>query len=108
MYLEDLLIYSNFQGGHTRNLRRMLQSLKDEQCFVGKGKYELMRSETEPFGLKVGRNGIRVGVERENLVKDCPQPKSISELRRFAGILQFFWRSIHKFSEIAALLTNLT
>lgn len=108
VYLDDLLIYSNSKEEHIRHLRLVLQRLKDNQLFLGKNKYELMTSETEFLGLRVGRNGISIGEDRKKLVKDWPRPKSISELRSFVELLQFFRRFIHQFSEIAAPLTNLT
>lgn len=67
-----------------------------------------MITETEFLGLQIGTSGIRVGEDRKRIVKDWLKPATIAELRGFVGLLQFFCRFIHEFSDVATPLTNLT
>lgn len=108
VYLDDILIYSNSREDHLKHLRIVLQRLKDNSLYVEKSKYESMTDKTEFLGLQVGKKGIRVSDERKRVVQDWPTPQTISELRSLIGLLQFFRRFIHGFSETAAPLTNLT
>ena len=67
-----------------------------------------MTGETEFLGMLVGREGIRVNPEKVHVVQTWPRPTSLTELRAFIGLLQFFRSFMRGFSDIAALLTSLT
>lgn len=108
IYLDDILIYSDNREDHFKHLRIVLERLKENQLYVGKSKCEIMTEETEFLGLKVGKDGIKIGKERKKLVRDWPKPTNISELRGFIGLLQFFRRFIRNFSALAAPITHLT
>lgn len=108
IYLDDILIFSESREEHLHHLRIVLSRLRDHQLYVGKTKYELMTQETEFLGLIVGRTGVRIGDDRKKLIQEWPIPKSITELRSFLGLVQFFRRFIKDFSKTAAPLTNLT
>lgn len=108
VYMDDILIFSESRDDHLKHLRIVLSRLRDHQLYVGRQKYELMTEETEFLGLIVGREGVRIGDDRKQLVKDWPIPKTTTELRSFLGLVQFFRRFIQDFSRIAAPLTNLT
>eukprot|EP00171_Calliarthron_tuberculosum_P001356 IDg1356t1 len=58
--------------------------------------------------MVVSEDGMKVGDDRVKIVRHWPKPTSLTELRSFVGLLQFFRIFIHDFSRIAAPLTNLT
>ncbi len=51
---------------------------------------------------------ISVGKDRKEIIRSWPKPKTLTDLRGFIGLFQFFPRFIKQFSKIAAPLTNLT
>lgn len=102
IYPDDIL------EDHLRHLRLVLTSLRENELYVGRKKYELMCDETEFLGLIVGKSGIKIGDDRKTLIRDRPTPTNITELRSLLRLAQFFRRFIREFSKIAAPLTNLT
>lgn len=60
------------------------------------------------LGLIVGRSGLKVNPETASVIKLWPFPRTITELRRFIGLLQFFRYFIKYFPKTAAPLTALT
>lgn len=113
IYLDDILIFSDSREEHLDHLHLLLTTSetsrpREHKLYVGQKKCELMKEETEFLGLVVGRRGIKIREERKKLIKDWPTPKSLTELRSFLGLVQFFRRFIKNFSGIAAPLTNLT
>lgn len=68
----------------------------------------MTQTETEFLGLIVGIDGIKIGKEREKVVRDWANLSTITELRGFVGLLQFFHRLIRNSLDMAAPLTNLT
>jgi hypothetical protein len=67
-----------------------------------------MSTEMEFFGFIVGREGLRMDPTNIKVLEDWPRPESVTEVRSFLGLVQFFRRFISRFSEIAAPLTDLT
>lgn len=57
--------------------------------------------------LHIGTSGICAGKDRKRIVNDWPKPTTVSELRGYIRLLQYFCRFIYKFLDIATPLTNL-
>ncbi len=67
-----------------------------------------MKPEISFLGMMVGRRGIEVDPENVDSLQNWPKPMTLTDLRSFLGLLQFFRRFIEDFSKLAAPLTNLT
>lgn len=108
VYLDDLLIYSNSPEDHLIHLETVLSRLQKHDLYVNITKCDIASSDTEFLGLNVGIKGVSISLDRKKVVADWPTPKSLTELRSFLGLLQFFRRFIRNFSHLAAPLTDLT
>ena len=108
VYMDDLLIFSRNEEEHLKHLVIVLSRLQEETLFVSPKKCEFMTEETEFLGMLVSKDGISVNPEKVDVVKTWPRPSSLTELRSFVGLLQFFRRFIRGFSAIAAPITALT
>lgn len=108
VYIDDLLIFSKTKEEHLKHLELVLERLEEHELYIGKNKCAFMQESVEFLGLKISKNGISIEEDKKKAIKDWPKPSSISEIRSFIGLLQFFRRFIRRFSEIAAPLTNLT
>lgn len=108
IYLDDILIYSNSIQDHIRDFRLALQRLEDNDLYVGKSKYKLMTTKRKFLGLHVGRIGISVGADRNQIIREWPRPKNLTKLRSSIGLLQFLRRLNQDFARVATPLTNLT
>ena len=108
VYMDDLLIFSKDEKSHFEHLNIVLSRLADHKLYVSSKKCEFMKAEINFLGLIVGKNGVRVDPKKVEVLKNWRKPKSLTEVRSFMGLLQFFRRFIKDFSKLAAPLTNLT
>ena len=102
VYMDEFLIFSRNDEDHLKQMEIVLSSLKAENLFLSRNKCAFMKEETEFLGIIVSKNGISVNRVKVAVMKSCPRPASLKELRRFVGLLQSFRRFIKGFSEIAA------
>lgn len=49
-----------------------------------------MEEKAELLGLVIGRNGIQVNPDKDDVVRSWPRPKSLTYLTSFVGLLQCF------------------
>lgn len=89
-YIDDILLCAENEENHKNLLHQVLQrldqcgvSLNIEKCEFGKEKINFL-------GYEVTANGIRPTQERINAISTYPKPKTIIELRRFLGMLNFY------------------
>ncbi len=108
VYMDDLLIFSKDEKSHLEHLRTVLSRLKDHKLYVSPKKCEFMKSEISFLGMIVGKGGTKVDPKKVEVLREWPTPKTLTDVRSFMGLLQFFRRFIKDFSKLATPLTNLT
>ncbi len=67
-----------------------------------------MKSEIEFLGMIVGNNEIKVDDRKIEAIRELPKSKTITDVRSFLELAQFFRRFVSEFSRVAYPLTNLT
>ncbi len=108
VYMDDLLIFSKDQKSHIKHLKKVLSRLEEHKLYVSPKKCEFMKSEISFFGMIVGRRGTKVDSKKVEVLKNWPTQKTLTDVRSFMGLLQFFRRFIKDFSKIATPSTNLS
>ena len=71
-------------------------------------KCEFYQTEVEYLGFDVGPYGVKPSIAKVKAVAEWPTPKSVKDVRSFLGLASLYRKFIHRFSEIATPLTNLT
>jgi hypothetical protein len=107
VYLDDILVYSKTPEEHMVHLREVLTRLRQHQLFIKLSKCEFSKPELRFLGHVVGRNGISVDPQKTVAVREFPRPCTVSELRSFLGMANYFRRFVPHFSTLVAPLTGL-
>jgi Reverse transcriptase (RNA-dependent DNA polymerase)/RNase H-like domain found in reverse transcriptase len=108
VYMDDLQVFSKNEEDHLKHLNTVLRRLKEHELYVSTNKCVFMSTEMEFLSYIVGGEGLRMDPTKIKIIEDWPRPESVTEVRSFLGLVQFFRFFISRFSEIAAPLTNLT
>lgn len=107
IYLDDILVYSRTPEEHLRHVRLVLERLRAAKLFAKKEKCTFAAAEVEFLGHVVSQDGIKMDGAKVKAIVDWPQPMTVTDLRSFLGLANFYRRYIRDFSAIAAPLTEL-
>ncbi|XP_015967212.1 uncharacterized mitochondrial protein AtMg00860-like [Arachis duranensis] len=90
------------------HLRIVLQILKERKLYAKLSKYEFWKEEVKFLGHVVSKGGIVVDPSKDEVVMEWERPTSVTEVRSFLGLVGYYRRFIHGFSQIALPMTKLT
>ena len=107
-YIDDLLcITKESLEDHLAKLRLVLQRLQDANLKVNARKSNFCAIETEYLGYILTRDGIKPQPKKVQSILALTPPKSVRELRRFLGMVQYYRDLWARRSEMLAPLTSL-
>lgn len=93
-YLDDILVFSKDIHQHQQHLRQLFERLVKYGVLLNTSKCIFGQSEVKFLGYKVSASGIQPLDYKVQAIRDFPLPKTVKELRRFLGMLNFYRRFI--------------
>ena len=90
VFIDDILVYSRSEEEHEQHLRIVLQILRENQLYAKASKCEFWLNEVKFLGHVVSKNGIVVDPTKVEAVLDWRQPKTMSEIRSFLGLADYY------------------
>ena len=106
VYFDDILIYSQSKEEHLAHLRQVLLTLREAKLYVNLKKCSFMQPHVLFLGFIVSEHGISADPEKIRVIREWPEPQSITETRSFHGLASFYRRFIRGFSTIMAPITE--
>jgi hypothetical protein len=107
-YLDDLLcITKDDLEDHLAKLKLVLQRLQDANLKINARKSNFCAIETEYLGYILTREGIKPQPKKVQSILALVPPKSVKDLRRFLGMVQYYQDIWARRSEMLAPLTSL-
>lgn len=107
-FLDDILIFSRTEEEHMQHLRTVLTRLRDQELYVKPSKCAFLQREVSFLGHRIGADGLRVAPDKIGAVQQWPQPRSVTDVRSFLGLANFYRRFVRDYSRVALPLTELT
>jgi len=108
VYIDDLLLHSKTHDEHRADLVRLFVRLRHfnlklnlEKCFFG-------ATNVAYLGYRLTPQGILPGVDKLKCIRDAVPPTSVSQVRAFLGLCNFFRSHVSHFATLAAPLIKLT
>ena len=90
LYMDDLLIFSKDEASHLKHLETVLSRLKENKLFISSEKCEFGKTEIKFLSFTIGRDGLQANPAEDEIFKSSPKPKTLTEVRIFMGLQQFF------------------
>jgi len=105
-YLDDILIASKDEKEHIAHLRIIFDRLQRAGMTINVSKCLFGQEEISFLGYLVSSKGIKPTSEKVKSIVDYPKPKTLHELRRFLGIINYYRRCLKNAASNQALLTE--
>ena len=107
VFVDNILIYSQFEEEHEGRLRIVLQALREHQLYAKFSKCKFWLIEVRFLGHVMSVSGVSVDLRKVEAVMSWERPKSVFEIRSFLGLAMYYKRFIEDFSRLAAPMTRL-
>ena len=108
-YLDDVIIFSATFEEHIEHLRKVLRRLREHGVKPKTRKCNLFKREVTFLGRVVSEKGYMLdpaSVKPLLALKDSP-PKTVNEVRKLMGFLNYYHRCVKNFSIIAKPIYDL-
>ncbi|CAK1591628.1 unnamed protein product [Parnassius mnemosyne] len=106
-YLDDILVYSSNSTQHQQHLRQLFQRLTEYGVLINTNKCVFGQSEVDFLEYKVSAAGIQPLDAKVQAIREFPPRKTVKELRRFLGMVNFYRRLIPNAATIQAPLNQM-
>nr|CAE03662.3 OSJNBa0042N22.4 [Oryza sativa Japonica Group] len=107
VFIDDMLIYSKSEEEHEQHLRLVLEKLKEHQLYAKFSKCDFWLKEVQFLGHVVNAQGVAVDPTNVESVTKWTLPRTVTRIRSFLGLADYYRRFIENFSKIAKPMTQL-
>ena len=107
-YLDDVLVFSKTPEEHLAHLQQVMDRLREHNLKIKLPKYQFMKEETKYLGFIIDKKGIKPDLDKVEVIRAMPEPRSVREVRGFIGAIGYYRRFIPAFSRLAGPMIALT
>ena len=107
VYLDDILIYSRSMEQHAKDVATVLTKLRQHKLYAKLSKCEFGKPRVEFLGHFVSHEGIAMDPAKVQAIVDWKPPATLTDLRAFLGLANYYRRYILGFSKITLPLTRM-
>lgn len=106
-YLDDILIYSKSSRDHEDHLRQLFERMRKYGVLINTAKCVFGMSEVTFLGYQISEKGTKPLHGKVQAISKFPPPKTVRELRRFLGMVNFYRRFLPNAAQIQSPLNAL-
>ena len=105
--MDDVLVYGKDEAEHDARLLRVLERLEAVGATLNREKCAFKQSSVKFLGHLVGGDGVRADPEKTSAIREMETPQSVSDLRRFLGMVNQLGKFSLQISELTQPLREL-
>src|SRR5258705_5333617 len=106
--MDNILVYSHTLSNHQWIAHQVLYTLREWRLFLKPEKCKFEQKEVEYLGLVILKDHVTMDPMKVHGVMEWPTPMKVKEVQSFLGFMNFYWKFICDFSNIAHPLYALT
>ncbi len=108
VYIDDLIVHTRSHDEHRQNLQRLFHRLRTYKLKLNLAKCFFGSKNVTYLGYRLTPDGILPGTDKLQDIRNAKPPTSLSEVRAFLGLCNFFRSHVHRFAALASPLIKLT
>ena len=106
-YLDDILVAGRTEQEHLTHLAQVLERLDSAGMKLKKEKCAFCLPQVEYLGHIISEEGLRPSASKVRAIKEAPVPSSLSELKSFLGLVNYYSKFLSNAATILAPLYKL-
>ncbi|GFV71180.1 transposon Tf2-8 polyprotein [Trichonephila clavipes] len=107
VFLDDITVTGRNDQEHFERLELVLQRLEEYGLRVNKRKSEFFKKSVNYCGHTIDKFGLHKTQEKIDAITKVPVPKTVSDLKSFLGLVNYYGKFIPNLSTRVALFNNL-
>jgi hypothetical protein len=108
VYLDDFLIYRKTWEEHLHHIQLVMHTLRKHQLYANLGKCSFGINMVHYLDYIIDQHGVHVDLAKIQVICDWPAPTTLTGLRSFLGLANFYRRFMLGLSHIAWALIQVT
>ena len=97
-FIDDILVTGSTTEEHLANLGKVLAKLQSAGLRLNRDKCEFLQPKIKYLGHVIDANGLHPSEDKIAAIKKAPQPKSVTELRSFLGLINYYGKFLPNLS----------
>ncbi|PKU85788.1 RNA-directed DNA polymerase [Dendrobium catenatum] len=106
VYFDDILVFNTNISDHVEHLKNVFEALRQSKLFLNTTKCQFAVSQVHFLGFILSAEGVHVDPCKTSTIAEWPIPQSISDIRSFHGLANFYRRFVKGFSIIMSPITD--
>jgi len=108
VYIDDLIVHTKSHAEHRKHLQELFDRLRHFKLKLNLSKCFFGANNVSYLGYRLTPDGILPGTDKLLAIREAKPPSSLSEVRAFLGLCNFFRSHVNRFAALAAPLIKLT
>jgi hypothetical protein len=108
VYLDDILIFNRTWEEHMQHIQQVFITLQQHKLYANLEKCSFGMNMVQDLGYIVYEHGVHVDPTKIQVICDWTTSTTLSELRSFLGLANFYRRFVLVFSHIAWAFSEVT
>ncbi|GBG80599.1 hypothetical protein CBR_g31059 [Chara braunii] len=107
VYLDNILVFSKTLEEHQGHLRQVLEKLREANFKINAKKCDWAKTQVLYLGHVLDGDDVKPEDSKIAALRDWPTPRTLTKLRSFLGLANYYRKFVRNFSTIVAPLRRL-